>query len=730
MKNNRAKLLIFALILVFIASSIAGAGEDKGIKVKVLDLLSKFPAQNTVERDALASEIIKLGPEGILETCRYLIPPGEGDDARVRFALNGSAVYVNRPGAENERRMFARTLIKALKAAGNNEVKAFLIRQLQITGKVEAVKPISKFLRNKRLCEPATQALLAISTPNVEKALLEALSSAGGANRITLIKALGEMRSHKAVKKIIKYAGIEDKILRGVTLYALANIGDPVAEGLLDKVAVASSPYERAKAPSLYLLYARRAAESGRRQKCVQICRALIKNYTAPDENNIPCAALSLLAEVLDDQVWADLLAAVDSTDKAFRAKALRLAENQMSERTAKKWVDKMDAVLPEVKAEIIAMFGRSGEKTVFPIIKQALKSKDKVLRLAAIPAYTHMGGQDLLMDLIPLLHNAEAEEIVVLKDALLLFPSRKLVPAAAGVLEATPPAGRTAIIEILALKQAREYVDIVFAQAKNENDNVRRASLSGLENLVGANDLLRLIGLLKESEKRAEISLIQNALVAAANRITEPEQRADLLLTAMDETTGSEKADLIRPLARIGGKKALLKVAEETNNKDPKVQTAAVYTIANWPDFKATKKLLDICRTTKEKKYLYLALQGYLRLVNEAELTPEDKYAKIKETFAIAVETEEKNLILTGLEGIKILDALRQAALYLDEPELQVKAAWTVVRIALPRPGDSDGLAGAEVISVLKKAVLFLHDNNMEEQVKEYMEKIRLIKG
>jgi len=730
MKKNRAKILIFALMLVFIASSIAGAGEDEGIKVKVLDVLSKFPAQNTAERDALASEIIKLGPKGILETCRHLIPPGEGDDARVRFALNGSAVYVNRTGAENERRMFAGTLIKALKAAENDEVKAFLIRQLQITGKVEAVMPLSKFLRNKRLCEPATQALLAIRTSNGEKVLLKALSSAGGANRITLIKALGEMRSHKAVKKIVKYAGSKDKTLRGVTLYALANIGDPVAEELLDKVAVASSPYERAKAPSLYLLYARRAAESGRRQKCVQICRALIKNYTALDENNIPCAALSLLTEVLDDQVLADLLAAVDSTNKAFRVKALRLAENQMSESTAIKWVDKMDEVLPEVKAEIIAMFGRSGEKTVFPIIKQALKSKDKVLRLAAIPAYTRMGGQDLLGDLIPLLHNAETEEIAVLKEALLLFPGRKLVPAAAAVLEETPPAGRTALIEILSIKQAREYVDIVFAQAKNENDNVRRASISGLENLVGANDLLRLIGLLKEIEKTAEISLIQNAVVAAANRITEPEQRADLLLTAIDETTGPEKADLIRPLARIGGKKALLKVAEETNSEEPKVKTAAVYTIANWPDLNATKKLLDICRTTKEKKYLYLALQGYIRLVKEAELTPEEKYAKIKETFAIAVETEEKNLILTGLESIKTVDALKQAALYLDEPELQIKAAWTVVRIALPRSGDSDGLSGAEVISVLKKAVLFLNDNTMEERVKEYIDKFILIKG
>ena len=67
----------------------------------------------------------------------------------------------------------------------------------------------------------------------------------------------------------------------------------------------------------------------------------------------------------------------------------------------------------------------------------------------------------------------------------------------------------------------------------------------------------------------------------------------------------------------------------------------------------------------------------------------------------------------------------MKQAALFIDDPELQVKAAWTVVRIALPRPGESDGLTGAEVISVLKKAVLFLDDSNMEERVKKYIDKV-----
>ena len=313
MRNHGKSIIVLILALCFIASSAFGSDDVRTLKTKVVDTLARFPARNLGERNQLAAEVILLGPKGIQEICRMLVPPGTGDDTRVRFALNGVVTYVNRAGAEKEREMFAKALIKSLKEAADNEVKAFLIRQLQLAGKKESVKPLSKFLKDKRLCEPATQALLAIGTSDAEKALLKSLGSASGANRITIIKALGELRSKAATKKIIKYANSREENLRRVTLYALANIGDAESESVLDKVAVAVSPYDRAKAPSLYLLYAQRLAESGKKAQCVRICRNLIKYYTEPHESHVPCAAMSILVAALGENAFGDLLAAMNN---------------------------------------------------------------------------------------------------------------------------------------------------------------------------------------------------------------------------------------------------------------------------------------------------------------------------------------------------------------------------------------------------------------------------------
>ena len=116
-----------------------------------------------------------------------LVPPGTGDDTQVRFAINGVAVYVSRSGAEAERVMYALALIASLELAQDNEVKAFLIRQLQIAGREESIMPLSLFLLDERLCEPATQALLAIGTQGAEKVLLKSFNKVSEANRPTII---------------------------------------------------------------------------------------------------------------------------------------------------------------------------------------------------------------------------------------------------------------------------------------------------------------------------------------------------------------------------------------------------------------------------------------------------------------------------------------------------------------------------------------------------------------
>lgn len=722
MKNQR-KSIVIILALCLIVSSTLGQDVPKTLKARVAEIVAMFPAGDAAEKNRLASEIIQLGPQGIQEVCRMIVAPGTGDDSQARFALNGVATCVTRSGAEQEREIFARAIIGSLGEGADNEVKAFLIGQLQISGKKESVKPLSKFLMDKSLCEPATQALLAIRSPEAEKVLLKSLGSVPGSNKITIIKALGEFRSLAAAKKIARYAESSDENLRRASMYALASIGGPSSERVLDKVAVAASPYDRTRAPSLYLLYAQRLAERGNKVQSLRICRRIIKNYTAPQESHIQCTALSIIADVLGEAAFEELLAAMDNPSREFRLRALELAEAFKGEEVTSRWINKMAEVPPEVEAEIVAMLGRRRDRAALPLLIQKLKSEEKAVRLAAIPAVARMGGGEVLQDLFDLLWAGEADEVAAAKQALMGFSGREVIPRAVEALEEMPPLARAALLEILGERFASEHVDLVFAQAASESPEVRQAALASLENLVRENDLPRLIGLLLEALDRRSIPLIQNAAVASANQIPDPEKRADLFLEMLEKAPASKQIDLLRPLARVGGERALQKVIEGTQNRDAAVQDAAVRTLAEWPDLSAAGELLNICRSTENPEYRFLATQGYVRLVHRAELAPEQKLAMLEEALEIASGAKEKNLLLGGLANVKTHESLKIVAGYLDDQDLKTRAAMAAARIAYPRAGADVGLTGSDVISVLKNAASAVEDGYEKERLEKYIE-------
>ena len=70
--HSTSKTMIMILILGF--SFMATAQDVRRPETQVVDLLKKFPAQNTRERDRLAGEVVRLGPKAVAEICRMLLP--------------------------------------------------------------------------------------------------------------------------------------------------------------------------------------------------------------------------------------------------------------------------------------------------------------------------------------------------------------------------------------------------------------------------------------------------------------------------------------------------------------------------------------------------------------------------------------------------------------------------------------------------------------------------------
>ena len=152
------------LTLTLGAASLLSADSlpSPSLAARVSSILERFPADKPAARDALCAELLGLGPGAVAEVCTRVQPPGKGDDSRARYALNGLAVYVTRPGATKERAPFARALLGCLDKARDAQVAAFLLSQVQVAGRQESVRPLQKYLVDESLAGPAAATLVTI----------------------------------------------------------------------------------------------------------------------------------------------------------------------------------------------------------------------------------------------------------------------------------------------------------------------------------------------------------------------------------------------------------------------------------------------------------------------------------------------------------------------------------------------------------------------------------------
>jgi HEAT repeat protein len=717
--QTRALAALVILLAFGFASGAAGGRSQNpgGLQAEVTALLGRFPASDAAERDTLAAGLLKLGPAAVAEVCGRVLPPGDGDDSAARFALNALAVYVTGPGRGDERPAVARALLDATGKAANKEVRAFLISQVQVAGGPESVKPLARYLADERLAEPAAQALLTIRAPGTATVFLKALDGSTGAARVTVVKALGDLRSPEAVKKLIPLASTPDDRLRQTALYALANIGDPAAGPVLEKARVLAPLYERSGAAALYLLYARRLAEAGRSAEALAICRDVLRYYAAPAESHVAANALGLMVATLKDRALPDLLGAMDGPGPGLRGAALELAAAIPGSEATAKWVEKAAAARPEVRAEIVAMLGRRGDRTALPAVRGALRAPDTAVRLAAIPAAVGLGGAEVLPDILPFFRSEDSAEIAAAKQALLGFEAGLVVPEAVLLIESTPPPGRAALISILAAKGARDRIDLVFAQAASPAPVVRAAAIAALAELAEEKDLARILDLLYAAADSEETVNLQKAVAAAAGRNPDPERRADGLIGFMAGAPPARKAVILKVLPKVPGDRALQASAAAAADKEPQVQAAGVYALSQWPDLKASDELLRIVSTTANRKYLLMALEGYVRLVRETDLPAYKKAGLLRSALALPKDEADKKAMLRGLAGIRGPESFRLLSESLANPALRGPAAEALLEMAAEQAPEERWLSGQEAISVLRRVEAQAEDPADKEQ-------------
>src|SRR3569832_1738681 len=186
---------IFTSIAVLSLCATLAKAQDSGITA----ILDKVPAIKEADLNANAEKTMALGKQGIEKMLEMLQAPGQADNTKIYDAISGFSFYITQRTKEPWRVASVKAYCTALPKVGDKENQAFIISQLQMIGKDDAVSSLKSYLNDERLCDPAARALVKINTVSSKAALLSALGSSEGKCKITLIEALGDSKNALAV---------------------------------------------------------------------------------------------------------------------------------------------------------------------------------------------------------------------------------------------------------------------------------------------------------------------------------------------------------------------------------------------------------------------------------------------------------------------------------------------------------------------------------------------------
>lgn len=700
MKKNIFQLLT---ILILAAISISGLAQDRRtIDTKVADLLVQMPAKNLAQLDNAMHDLYAMGTEAYQKLAEMLVPPGTGDDTAIRFALNSFSRYASRFGLNDERAFAEANLLEALKKHHDPEVQTFLINQLNLVASDVSIPILAEYLTSEELCEPATQALLAINHQIDGKVFFSAFPQASKKNKETLIRALGKLQCKGTIALMSPYIDDEEVSMRKTVLAALANIGAPESfEKLLAAAQKAGFNYEPANATEAFLHYANRLGEQNELDLMKKACNEVFKANTSPELLHNYSHALKIYSKYLGYEATPLLLDAVDNTDKAFRYSVLNLAEKTGGIADTRKWIDRGEIASPEIKADIISMLGRRGCTQATAFVQKNMDAGDESVSNEAVIAFGTIQGKNG----IPVLadHLANGKNLETTTQVLSALLDKEHLFEIAPKLKKTSGAAKAAIIDLLAAKAGTHYFNELLTVCNSADATERASAFHALKNVSGYDNVTELLDLLLSVSDETEITETQLAVIAATKGVRAEQMAGGKVLSVLNDS--KTKIRLFPILPEIGGPVALETITQYYKSSKGDEKAAALNALASWKEYPATVPLFEICANSKADTQ-QKAFSNFVRLVRETNLPDDQKLLQYRKIMPLAASVSDKVNVISSIGRLKTFLSLVYLEQYFDNKDFAASAAYSVMQIAMPGSDDNSGMYGETVRRILEKAM------------------------
>ncbi|WP_029902577.1 DUF1080 domain-containing protein [Prevotella sp. 10(H)] len=713
------KIYILSAVLMCCSLVYGQFPANRTAKTIVADVLAQMPAQQPQQYNNQMKDLASTGEEGVLQLVKMMNL--QDGNAAVEYALSGLSHYVSAEGMEGQRLVTANAYIKALDMVSDREVKAFIIRQLEVMGKGEAVEKLSSFLDNESLGGPAAAALSAIDTPESRKALLYALNAATSDKTAQpVILAMAKLKMSEAENALILLADSPDANKRKVVLYALSQLGSKLSLPVLAEAAERDN-YSMLKegGNEAYIALIKRLLVQGEVKEAEKAANSLMKKAQKAGQTQTREAALEIMMKAKPESAGKLLQNALKDNNRNYRMAALILASEYADGKMYAEVIKNLKKQKPEVQTDIMNWLNIECENKekrkmitplVTPIAINMLTGSSFDIQTAAANLLAKDGSTQAVAAVAHLLNDANPQTVTMAKNALETV-NGSIANAVIPVIATANSAGKIAGLELLAQRRYTEATAIVLKQLNADAPDVRTAAFKALKDVVSINDLDKLYSLLETAEPE-NTTLVQQAIARSIQSYPK-EKQYETVLARMNQTAKAKQYLYYPVLGATGDAKALTIIVERFNTEEGAAKDAAFQALYNWKDIDAADKLLVICKNKSDILYFDRAINRYVQLVSNPELSGEKRASLLGNVLDIAHTDAQKKAILSQIGNTGSYPAMLRAGQYLDNEPLQQAAAHAVMNIAL----SNKQYTGKNVEELLNKVIEVLDNPDADYQ-------------
>ena len=712
-------LSILTAILLATGALMAQLPQGRTSATIIADALAQLPADNQTQYNRTMTDLVSTGEQGLLDLIGRMNPPGNRSNEALDYAISGWTNFVANDDAK--RALAANAFGKALNQSLDNEVKAFVIRQLGQIGTDDNVETLSAFLKDKRLSAPAIQALASIESEKANQAIVAALAdNAPDAVTFNLVNALSQTGYSQAEPVLLSALTQNPSAeLGNALLKALGSLGSRNALIPLKNAAqkVNYSYQLNNSATASYLSLLKRLTHTD--AKLVEKeAKGLLTFAAKQNRSELKVAASQLLLGIPSTDKSKLLNSALKDGDIAYLARLLNAYPFSNDRKAVEKIMKELTPkASPEKQTAIIYWLGDKNVSNATNLLANYVTSGDKMVQKAAISSLAKIGNEQAMLVLAGLLKSQDDETVLLAKDALSTYKG-DISYTLASVFNESGDVGKKAILQLIANRKMESQYNLVYNQMFTGNENVKTEAANTLQYVSTDKNLPDLFTLLEQSDA-ANVPALQQAVNAALSYLPANEQMK-LVSDRMNKSVN--KHLYYTALANSGSQKAMEMITKAYNTETGANKNAAFDALTNWKSFNSIYPMLDIARNSKNKNELSKVTDAIVATINKSNETGAIKYLYLREVMQFAQTEKQKNDILRLLGNTGQYQAMLFVAPYMDNVALSENAALAAMNIATNNPA----FAGVVTTGILQKVSKTLKNPDagyQRESIKKYLD-------